>query len=640
MNEALLSALLTFNRILTAGNTITTFSLLLYALTFNLRQRVARAFAVIMALVTSVYLGDLLAGTSSVDQDIQLWLRFSWIGISFVPAAYLQLSDALLEATGRPSRGRRRAVVAISYFLASGFFAMATLTQWIVGDLKHEGSITYLEPGPVFPLFVGFALLGLGFAAINFLRAFNRCLTRTSQRRMRYLGVGALGPILATWPFLVSGGSFIVYQPFLFWLILLFTTVGIACMLIMMAYAVAYFGVSFPDRVVKSRLFQWILRGPVVASTTLAVWVIANRVMDFTHADDSRVAPVLMIGTLLLLQYLITLMRQPIERWLFYGQDREDVIRLQALEERLLTTGDLQQFLEGVLHAVCDIVGVDSAFIAVVTEDGLDMDVAVGPNDPLRGSEDLPTILLEDQRRIVEHLGPVFLWHSYWLIPLSPVDSDEAMGLMGLRSSGVDLQLDEAEAEALNSMIERATIAITERVLQREVFSAVDRLVPEVEELQRMRAAARYAGVDAFTSPISGFSTEADLVGLVKDALTHYWGGPRLTESPLLNLRVVRESTGAHQGNPVNALRSILRRGIERVRPAGERRFTGEWMLYNILDMKFLEGRKVRDVALRLAMSEADLYRKQRVAIAEVAKAIADMEHETNQELDNNEDAS
>jgi hypothetical protein len=42
--------------------------------------------------------------------------------------------------------------------------------------------------------------------------------------------------------------------------------------------------------------------------------------------------------------------------------------------------------------------------------------------------------------------------------------------------------------------------------------------------------------------------------------------------------------------------------------------------------MKFVEGRKVREIALRLAMSEADLYRKQRVAIEAVAKVIADME--------------
>jgi hypothetical protein len=83
-----------------------------------------------------------------------------------------------------------------------------------------------------------------------------------------------------------------------------------------------------------------------------------------------------------------------------------------------------------------------------------------------------------------------------------------------------------------------------------------------------------------------------------------------------------------NSGSPVNALRSILRQAMERVRPEGDRRFTGDWVLYNILEMKFLEGRKVRDVALRLAMSEADLYRKQRVAIEAVAKAIAEMERE------------
>jgi hypothetical protein len=42
--------------------------------------------------------------------------------------------------------------------------------------------------------------------------------------------------------------------------------------------------------------------------------------------------------------------------------------------------------------------------------------------------------------------------------------------------------------------------------------------------------------------------------------------------------------------------------------------------------MKFIEGRKVRDVAARLAMSEADLYRKQRVAVEAVAKTILEME--------------
>jgi len=88
----------------------------------------------------------------------------------------------------------------------------------------------------------------------------------------------------------------------------------------------------------------------------------------------------------------------------------------------------------------------------------------------------------------------------------------------------------------------------------------------------------------------------------------------------------VQETLVEHKDNPANALRAILREAVEQVRPEGERRFTGEWILYNILEMKFMEGKKVREIATRLSMSEADLYRKQRVAVDAVANAILDME--------------
>ena len=115
----------------------------------------------------------------------------------------------------------------------------------------------------------------------------------------------------------------------------------------------------------------------------------------------------------------------------------------------------------------------------------------------------------------------------------------------------------------------------------------------------------------------------------VKDALSHYWGGPKLTESPLLALRIVAETARQQGGNPVQALRTVLAEAIERLRPAGQRESTtSEWILYNILDLKFMRGLRVRDVAGRLAMSESDLYRKQRAAIAEVARTLADLEQD------------
>jgi hypothetical protein len=113
----------------------------------------------------------------------------------------------------------------------------------------------------------------------------------------------------------------------------------------------------------------------------------------------------------------------------------------------------------------------------------------------------------------------------------------------------------------------------------------------------------------------------------VKDALSHYWGGPKLTDNPLASINLVRRELGAHNGNLTHSLRAVLQQAIDRQRPLGERKLTAsEWLLYNILDMRFIQGERVREIAARLAISESDLYRKQRVAVAEVAKTLADME--------------
>ncbi len=622
----MVAPLLTLNQILTAGNTITAFSLLLYALTFNMREKVARSLAVLLACVTIVYFGDVLVATTNSPAEIDVWLRLQWLGISFMPAAYMQLSDALLAATGKPSRGRRSRLVGLSYLLSGLTLAGVAFGRLIAADVVISDSVVYLRPGQLFPLFSLFLLINLILAGFNFWRAYKRCLTRSSKRRMRYLLAGSIGPLLAAYPWVMLGGSTLISQGVLFWSILILINTFVAVQIVLMSYAVAYFGVEIPDRVVKARLFQWILRGPFVASTVLALTVIVDRLAGVFGYENSRVVPFTLVASILVLQYLITLIRRPVELWFFYGEDRGDVARLQLLEERLLTSGDLKQFLESILNATCDLLGIDSAFVAIVGVDGLEMEIAVGSEDPLRGSKDLPPLMVTDNRQEFDILGDVFTWDVFWLIPLRLTNPAEVIGFLGLHARAPKPDFTQEEEEYLSALLERATIALTERKLQKEVFAIVDRLVPQVETIQRIRAESRYAGSDALTAPVEGIGSEEDLMEFVRDALGHYWGGPRLTSSPLLGLRVVRRALDEHAGNPANALRAILRHAIDQVRPEGERRFTAEWMLYNILEMKFLQGRKVRDVAMKLAMSEADLYRKQRVAIEAVAETIANME--------------
>ena len=141
MPEILTGSLQTINDLLTAGIAITAFSLLLYALSFNLRDRVARSLAIILLCVVVVYVGEALSTVSKTATLLAFWFRFQWLGIIFLPSAYLHFSDAILETTGKPSRGRRRWAVRCSY-LISILFVIALLFSQLVGPLVQYDQFT------------------------------------------------------------------------------------------------------------------------------------------------------------------------------------------------------------------------------------------------------------------------------------------------------------------------------------------------------------------------------------------------------------------------------------------------------------------------------------------------------------------
>mgnify|MGYP001111684949 CR=1 FL=1 len=132
MFDVVIEALQFLNQLVTAGIAITGFSLLLYALTFNLRDRVARSFALILVCMVIVYVGDAISTIASSNSTIELWLKLEWIGIAFLPACYLHFSDALLATTGRPSRGRRRLAVRLMYLV--GLLFLITLVIPLAGS--------------------------------------------------------------------------------------------------------------------------------------------------------------------------------------------------------------------------------------------------------------------------------------------------------------------------------------------------------------------------------------------------------------------------------------------------------------------------------------------------------------------------
>lgn len=637
MVETVINGLQSISELLTAGIAITAFSLLLYALSFNLRDRVARSFAIILLCVVLVSVGDAIASVSTSKSQIEFWMRIQWIGIVFIPAAYLHFSDALLETTGRPSRGRRRRLVRV-FYLISVMFLVTLPTNYLVGPLVEDlAPAPHLERTWLTWLFSFYFVSVIALSWVNFWRAYQRTVTRTSRRRMRYLLIGALAPALGSYPFLLFGSSLAINSPLLFWTAATFGNLLVSVLLVFMAYAVAFFGVSWPDRVVKRRLFKWLMRGPVTASVVISLTTILNRYGQELGVTNPVVIPIVMVTSLLIMEHLITLAAPYWERWLFHGGDPNHLQLLQSLEQRLLTTGDLKDFLESILAALCDRLQVSNAFIVLLGSDSPKMLITLGSEHPFE-PEDSQTDLLDfaaknggvGVKRAVQN--PLFTWRDYWLAPLlRDEDGDEQLtGFIGVER-GDEKILDAEEINALMILTRKAEMALLDVHMQQQVFTSVEALNPQVELIQRLRAAARYDGTDVLTSAEISLG-DRDMTKWVKDALSHYWGGPKLSKSPLMRLEVVQQAIKSNKGNPTNALRSILLKGIQNVRPEGERRFTGEWILYNILDLKFLEGRKVREIAMRLAMSEADLYRKQRVAIEAVAGAIISMEKQARKE--------
>jgi hypothetical protein len=203
------------------------------------------------------------------------------------------------------------------------------------------------------------------------------------------------------------------------------------------------------------------------------------------------------------------------------------------------------------------------------------------------------------------------------------------LGILGVKGRSESPDLTDIETEEFERLSDQAISALEDRLLQQEVFAAVEGLLPQVTELQRRRSAATFGGAPALTAVDSDLVHDPAFNSMVWDALSHYWGGPKLTESPLLHLQVVQEAADEQGGNPTKGLRQVLDQAVEQQKPDGQRSMTtGEWILYNILELKFIQGQKVRDVARRLAMSESDLYRKQRVAIENVARTISTMEED------------
>ena len=619
----------TLNQILYAAVAITAIALLMYTSGFNLRDRIVQTFALILLCVVMIYTGETVAAVSNKPEYIQLWLQLKWIGLMMLPAVYLHFSDALLTVSGRPSRGRRTTFVWVTY-LITGAAAILIFFGVTIGELVPDKTpMFFLERNQITFFFGLFYLVVMAMVSYNLIRAMIRTATKTGLRRMIYLLAGAAAIAFSSIIFLFHGNNWFANHPHWFWFLSILASSVAIFFMVVMTYTVSFFGLLWTDRQIKSRLFRWLLRGPFTAAVVLGLTTVARRYGELQGDSYIYFVPIVMVGGTLLLQYAINIFSPYIEKSFFWGDDRDDLETIQSLQDRMLTNRDLIQFLETTAALISDRLPVSGGFIALLEGEKVTRSVSTGDQKAIENYLVDENFIKEAQENLVDQDG-LIEWQGLFLVPLEYRFEDGTSKLLGLGGFVKNnlREIEEDDREAVLQLAERATLAIKDHTIQKQVIESLSALQTEVDYLQNIRAASSF-NVDKLTN-IEQPELPEGMSTWVKDALTHYWGGPKLTNNPLMQLKVVEAESENLDGNRTNALRAVLTEAIEMIKPSGERKFTSEWLLYNILELKFLQGKKVREVARKLAVSEADLYRKQKIAIESVAQKIAVLEANAN----------
>ncbi len=625
---------------------ILAFSLLAYHFTYGFRVAVARRFSLLLACVMVVYASE-VAITRVVEPAVaEVWLRFEWLGIAMLPAAYYLFSLAVLRSTNyRVGRRQWMALLLLAISLLSA--ADALVGSHIVGGVEYTELAAWLVAGPWFWGFAAFFAISVLLSLQNILKARSRCITANARRRMNFLLAGFVAPGVGVFPYLIALNRFSTGGELRGWLFVL-SLVGnlaVAAMLVLMSYTVAYFGVLTPDRVVRYRMVRFLMRGPLVAILAILAIQSAPTIARGIGLPTEVVVFSLVTFVIVFSQLFLSVSKELVDR-LIYRDDRDEVAWLRELDRHLLTTTDLRQFFENHLAALCELLRVESGFVASLVGPDLLLEATVGSpqardrveaadwSQVLGRSLDERAALGSDAALLVTSVRP----HSeagHWVWPLQAWAPEGerllTLGMIGVQARTEAPLLTDEELLVVERMVERVSSALLDRRLQQSVFVSLQRLIPDIERIQSMRNVVPYVDAES-TAPAavlleSSPANSPEFEAWVKDALSHYWGGPKLSESPLLGLRTVTSLMDRADADPTKALRLVLGSALERLKPDGKPNLTApEWLLYNILEMRFIQGRKVREIADRLAMSESDLYRKQRVAIGHLARVLGEME--------------
>lgn len=601
---------------------VVTFSLWAYLTIRWWRGAVARALTIMLFGVFTAVAADVLTQIANDLIILEILLRWSWISIILVPTSmfHMVVSLAIQLQIVKP----RMWVVWLNYAIGMLFVGLVVATNLVVATPIRSGSVPALTPQSLFSVVAVFAFGVVTLAWILLWRVRAQVLTPNLRRRMTYMVASWYGPLLLSFPILsLLPTAYLLPESIS--LSLGIVAAPIAAVLTMVTvYSATFVGSPQPDRIVKHDFLRWWLYGPFVGVSIILFLQVVPVFAAISYLPTEIWAVFGIMMMTVVMPILVNQIRPYIDN-LIYANDHEDIDYLRTLPRTAFTQADLRRFLENSLTVMCGAAQSDSAFVAAPDDVGVyAVKMIVGGRRRIRQLfDEIPLEVLLTRLQTHHGMQPLVL-NDYGIAVLRDPDG-QIVGVLGLyqyeRIGSPDVQ---QLVATLTRQVEHALAMVT---MQQRLINNLRTMAPEMSSLQQMSSRIEQATPDALYALEDDVAMLPEFTQLVRDALTHYWGGPKLSDSPLLGLKSVKRVRDTQGGSPTKALQLVLRQAIDNIRPdANLATVAGESILYNILEMRFLHGRKIRDTADRLAMSESDLYRKQRIAVDEVARQLTMME--------------
>ncbi|WP_129630638.1 hypothetical protein [Candidatus Oscillochloris fontis] len=627
------------NQLLSAAVLIVTFSLLAYITLQNWRNDITRSLLLLLSGVVVVYGGDLLISRANNAATTLFLGRSQWFGITIVPAAYIHLASALLALSShREIAIRLRWLVWFAYAGSAVFLGLVLLgTDLIISGELPSGPVAQFSAGPLFWSYTLFFLIGMVSTLLAVIDSWRSALTPAQRRRMTYLGATFAAPGIGVFPFLVFGIPAILPESIIMILQAIASLIVIV-MITVMTYSVAFHGVLLPDRLIKQDFIRWWLYGPFVGIMIILFiqsMPVFERLLGLPR--DTLLTFGVMIMTVLMPIFVSRI--RPLLDALVYHQDHDEIDYLRNLPRSTFTRADLRSLLENSLVAICGALRVETGFVVAPGNDGFTVKAISGSRREVKrfvGEHPLDTLVPQIERlppHDTEGLLPTDAFldcNNFCLMPLRSPDG-AFLGALGIALPPDQMRqastIDPSVRHLIGVLAHQMELALSTVQMQQLIFDALRGLSPEIQSLQQISSRIEQATPAELAKIDNDLILNPDFAQMVKDALTQFWGGPKLSDSPLLGLRTVQRLLHEQGGSPTRALQAVLRQAIANLRPHEQLDPSAqEWLLYNLLEGRFLQRKTVRDVAHRLSMSESDFYRKQRIAVEEVARQLTLME--------------